>query len=117
MPLSETKSVVVDPKITYVVPEHLEFIRKVGSGAYGTVVSFKDPLTGMYANPLPQISKLDHKYAVKKIQSAFDDLIDAKRILREIRLLRHFSHDNIIRILDMYPPPVCTIYAHVQSRM
>ena len=42
--------------------------------------------------------------AVKKIQNAFDDLIDAKRILREIRLLRHFNHENIIRILDMYPP-------------
>ena len=42
--------------------------------------------------------------AVKKVQNAFDDLIDAKRILREIRLLRHFKHENVIRILDMYPP-------------
>lgn len=41
---------------------------------------------------------------MKKVQNAFDDLIDAKRILREIRLLRHFNHENIIRILDMYPP-------------
>lgn len=63
----------------------------MGSGAYGTVASFKDPVTG-------------EKFAVKKIQNAFDDLIDAKRILREIRLLRHFNHENIIRILDMYPP-------------
>lgn len=47
---------------------------------------------------------LGEKFAVKKIQNAFDDLIDAKRILREIRLLRHFNHENIIRILDMYPP-------------
>jgi serine/threonine protein kinase len=47
---------------------------------------------------------LGEKFAVKKVQNAFDDLIDAKRILREIRLLRHFNHDNIIRIIDMYPP-------------
>ncbi len=41
---------------------------------------------------------------MKKIQNAFDDLVDAKRILREIKLLRHFEHDNIINIIDMYPP-------------
>ncbi len=33
--------------------------------------------------------------AIKKIPNAFDDLIDAKRILREIKLLRHFNHDNV----------------------
>jgi mitogen-activated protein kinase 1/3 len=42
---------------------------------------------------------------VKKITKAFDDLVDGKRILREVKLLRQFGHDNIIRILDMYPPP------------
>ncbi len=31
--------------------------------------------------------------------------VDAKRILREIRLLRHFGHENIIKILDIEPPP------------
>ena len=39
---------VIDGKTTYDVPSNLEFIRKVGSGAYGTVASFKDPLTGMF---------------------------------------------------------------------
>jgi mitogen-activated protein kinase 1/3 len=81
----------VDGKSTYDVPTRLEFIRKVGSGAYGTVCSFKDTTSG-------------EMYAVKKIQNAFDDLVDAKRILREVRLLRQLKHDNIISILDMYPP-------------
>ena len=40
----------------------------------------------------------------KKIKDAFDDLVDAKRIVREIRLLRHFNHDNIIRIVDLPVP-------------
>merc|ERR1711937_226666 len=62
------------------------------SGAYGTVCSFKDKETG-------------DLYAVKKIQNAFDDLVDAKRILREVKLLRQLKHDNIISIFDMYPPP------------
>merc|ERR1711920_3576 len=44
------------------------------------------------------------KVAVKKITDAFHDLIDGKRILREVRLLRGFKHENLISILDMYPP-------------
>ncbi len=43
----ETKAVAIDAKTSYEVPSHLEFIRKVGSGAYGTVASFRDPGTGM----------------------------------------------------------------------
>jgi hypothetical protein len=49
--IKETKPVVIDGKTTYYVPSNLEFIRKVGSGAYGTVASFKDPANGMN-NPL-----------------------------------------------------------------
>jgi hypothetical protein len=45
--IKETKPVVIDGKTTYHVPAHLEFIRKVGSGAYGTVASFRDPSSGM----------------------------------------------------------------------
>ena len=39
------------------------------------------------------------------IPKAFNDAIDAKRILREIKLLSHFQHHNVIQILDMIPPP------------
>jgi serine/threonine protein kinase len=85
------KEVLVDGKVKFKVPAHLELIKKVGSGAYGTVASFQDPKTGQ-------------KLAVKKITDAFHDLIDGKRILREVKLLRSFRHDNIICILDMYPP-------------
>jgi len=85
------KEIQVDTKVKFKVPAHLDFIKKVGSGAYGTVASFKDTTTG-------------EKVAVKKITDAFHDLVDGKRILREVRLLRYFKHDNIISILDMYPP-------------
>lgn len=33
--------------------------------------------------------------AIKKIANAFDNLMDAKRTLREIKLLRHFDHENV----------------------
>lgn len=45
------------------------------------------------------------KVAIKKIPSAFDDVVDAKRIVREVRLLRRLDHMNIIKIVDILPPP------------
>lgn len=95
MPVYETKEVEVDgkrdAKSIFRVPVHLDLVKKIGTGAYGKVASFVDTRTG-------------EKIAVKKISSAFDDLVDGKRILREVKLLRHFDHENIIRIFDMYPP-------------
>ncbi|CAM9167180.1 unnamed protein product [Ascophyllum nodosum] len=72
--------------------EHYEMNKTIGSGGYGVVVSAVD-------------KKKDTKVAVKKVVSAFDDMLVAKRMIREIRLLRQFDHDNIIRIVDMLPPP------------
>jgi ferredoxin-fold anticodon binding domain-containing protein len=44
--------------------------------------------------------------AIKRISRVFQDLIDAKRILREIKLLRHLGrHDNIIEICDIMTGP------------
>ena len=54
-------------------------------------MAFKDPLE-------------QRSVAVKKITDAYFDVVDGKRILREVKLLRHLHHDNIIQILDMYPP-------------
>ncbi len=47
MPIEDTKVVTVDSKTNYDVPKSLDFLRKVGSGAYGTVASFKSTVTGM----------------------------------------------------------------------
>jgi len=95
MPIYDLHEVTVDGKAdgksTFRIPAHLELVKKVGSGAYGCVASFKNTKNG-------------EKIAVKKITNAFDDLVDGKRILREVKLLRQLDHDNIIRILDMFPP-------------
>jgi serine/threonine protein kinase len=46
------------------------------------------------------------RVAIKKIKDVFRDLTDAKRILREIKLLRHLGgHQNIIWILDIMVSP------------
>ena len=68
-------------------------IRPIGHGAYGVVIS--------------ALNKQDNtKVAIKKVTRAFEDPIDAKRILREIKLMKKFVHENVIRIIDLIPPPV-----------
>ena len=61
-------------------------------GAYGLVCSGTNTDTGK-------------KVAIKKIPKAFEDTIDCKRLLREIKILRHFKHDNVLGLLDILPPP------------
>lgn len=80
-------------KHTFTVDRRYSMIRVIGSGAYGVVISAKD-------------DKIDENVAIKMVPKAFSDEIDAKRILREIKLLNHFDHDNIVRLIDMMPPNV-----------
>ncbi|XWS71768.1 hypothetical protein CRYUN_Cryun03dG0167000 [Craigia yunnanensis] len=50
-------------------------------------------------------SETKEEVAIKKIGNAFDNRIDAKRTLREIKLLCHMDHDNIVKIKDIILPP------------
>jgi serine/threonine protein kinase len=45
-------------------------------------------------------SEKGEQVAVKKIGNAFDNKIDAKRTLREIKLLRHMDHENVSLTTD-----------------
>jgi mitogen-activated protein kinase 1/3 len=85
---------------TFVVDEKYEFIKQIGHGAYGVVCSALNKKNG-------------EKVAIKKVPNAFDDLIDAKRIIREIRLLKFFDHENIIAIVDVLKPDAKTGYADI----
>ncbi|PON62378.1 Serine/threonine protein kinase [Parasponia andersonii] len=50
-------------------------------------------------------SETKEEVAIKKIGNAFDNSIDAKRTLREIKLLCHMDHENIVKIKDIIRPP------------
>ncbi|KAK2407016.1 mitogen-activated protein kinase protein MMK2 [Trifolium repens] len=67
-------------------------IRPVGRGAYGIVCAAVNAETR-------------EEVAIKKIGNAFDNRIDAKRTLREIKLLRHMDHENVMSIKDIIRPP------------
>ncbi|KAG8465269.1 hypothetical protein KFE25_002576 [Diacronema lutheri] len=73
------------------VDSRYTLIKPIGHGAYGVVCSALDNLT-------------QEKVAIKKITKAFDHLTDTKRTLREIKILRHFSHENVIQIKDILRP-------------
>ena len=46
----------------------------------------------------------EEKVAIKKIHNCFGQATEAKRILRELRILRHLRHDNVISIRDVLAP-------------
>lgn len=77
----------------FVIDNFYQPLKPLGRGAYGVVCSAVDKSRG------------DKKVAIKKIQGAFEDLIDGKRILREVKLLRHFQHPNISGLIDLAPTP------------
>ncbi|KAG8691509.1 MAP kinase Pmk1 [Ceratobasidium sp. 423] len=88
------------------VGEHYQVTEVIGEGAYGVVVS---------AIHLPS----QRVVAIKKI-SPFDHSMFCLRTLREIKLLRHFQHENIISILDLLRPTTFEDFKEVylvQERM
>ncbi|RXN02397.1 mitogen-activated kinase 14A-like protein [Labeo rohita] len=78
-------------KTTWDVPDRYASLKPVGSGAYGTVCSAID-------------QKTKEKVAIKKLYRPFQSLIHAKRAYRELRLLRHIQHDNVICLLNVFTP-------------
>ncbi|KAI8004261.1 hypothetical protein LOK49_LG08G00410 [Camellia lanceoleosa] len=66
-------------------------IKPIGRGAYGIVCSSINRET-------------NEKVAIKKIHNVFDNRIDALRTLRELKLLRHLRHENVIALKDVMMP-------------
>ncbi|KAI5319636.1 hypothetical protein L3X38_039344 [Prunus dulcis] len=66
-------------------------IKPIGRGAYGIVCSSINRVT-------------NEKVAIKKINNVFENRIDALRTLRELKLLRHIRHENVIALKDVMMP-------------
>ncbi|KAG9122373.1 hypothetical protein FRC07_001296 [Ceratobasidium sp. 392] len=71
------------------VEKRWKFVRELGQGAYGFVVSAQDQISG-------------ETVAIKLVTRLFEKTQLSKRALREISLLRHFAnHENITGLIDM----------------
>ncbi|XP_012671151.2 mitogen-activated protein kinase 13 [Clupea harengus] len=76
------------------VPYKYKSLKQIGTGAYGTVCSAKN-------------DKTKEKVAIKKLHRPFQSEIFAKRAYRELRLLKHMKHENVIGLVDVFTPATC----------
>jgi serine/threonine protein kinase len=82
----------------FILPEKYEIDKVLGSGAYSNVILAKDTVTNEYV-------------AIKKNTGVFEkenvklenELLQI-RILRELIILNHFNHENIIGLKDVVLP-------------
>lgn len=84
-------------KSEFTIHKRYQDLQPIGRGAYGLVASATDSVTG-------------RKVAIKRISRVFQNAIDAKRIVREVKIMRFLGeHDNIVQLYDLMtaPPEVC----------
>lgn len=73
--------------------ERYQLQKVIGAGSYGMVIRAKDA------------RDQDRYVAIKRVnKEIFDEVVLAKRILREIQLLSHFNDENIIGLKNVLTP-------------
>lgn len=94
----------------FYIQEYFQIQKLMGHGAYGTVCSALD----LRNNTMVAIKKVTiPSLTASQIKDVFVDLVDAKRILREIKVLSTLSsviclefvhHANVIKLLEVIQP-------------
>ena len=87
---NNNNSITMGKKIVFNISSDFQLKSMLGEGAYGIVCS-------AIHKPTNEI------VAIKKIEP-FDKPLFALRTLREIKILKHFQHENIISIFDIQRP-------------
>ncbi|KAG0431282.1 hypothetical protein HPB47_021935 [Ixodes persulcatus] len=82
-------------KTVWEVPARYTNLSPIGVGAYGQVCEFLQSALD---------KELKQKVAIKKLSRPFQSAIHAKRTYRELRLLKHMDHENVIGLLDVFTP-------------
>lgn len=77
-----------------------EFLRVLGRGSFGIVLAVRDKQTGA-------------EYALKRFERIFESDLDAKRCLRELRILSQLNHENITNVYDITTSPNFESFASV----
>jgi len=91
---------------SFIVGSSYQPLDVIGEGAYGIVWCVLLLVTLSLLTPSSSAIHVpsQRKVAIKRI-TPFDHSMFCLRTLREIKLLRHFNHENIISILDILRPP------------
>lgn len=88
------KSVCSFDGMTFAVDPRYQIRCRVGQGAQGVICSALD-----------EASADGREVAIKKMPNALEEVMASKRLLRELRLLRHLKHEHIVSLLDIMLPP------------
>jgi mitogen-activated protein kinase 1/3 len=72
-------------------PERYELRNSIGTGSYGHVAEAFD-------------KKTQRLVAIKRCTRVFEDLIDCKRILREVAILSQLKHTTVVGLYDFVVP-------------
>eukprot|EP00930_Biecheleria_cincta_P067787 TRINITY_DN5466_c0_g4_i2.p1 TRINITY_DN5466_c0_g4~~TRINITY_DN5466_c0_g4_i2.p1 ORF type:complete len:401 (-),score=80.30 TRINITY_DN5466_c0_g4_i2:541-1743(-) len=75
--------------INFEVSKRYNVLEQVGQGAYGIVCAAEDEVSNEHV-------------AVKKIENAFEHITFTKRTLRELRILRHLQHENLLDVRNIF---------------
>eukprot|EP00443_Scrippsiella_acuminata_P056670 CAMPEP_0115487216 /NCGR_PEP_ID=MMETSP0271-20121206/60840_1 /TAXON_ID=71861 /ORGANISM="Scrippsiella trochoidea, Strain CCMP3099" /LENGTH=490 /DNA_ID=CAMNT_0002915257 /DNA_START=136 /DNA_END=1604 /DNA_ORIENTATION=+ len=73
------------------IPARYEFRQMIGTGSYGSVCEAYDRDQGRLV-------------AVKRVRHMFEDLVDCKRILREVAILSRLRHEYVVQMYDVIAP-------------
>lgn len=74
---------------TFTIDKKYSDLKVIGKGSYGVVCSALDSTSGK-------------RIAIKKITPMAKHIMDAKHVLREVRLMRHMGkHENVITLEDL----------------
>ena len=76
----------------FLVPKRFKLIKLLGFGTLGYVCVALD-------------EELGREVFLKKIPDVFADMIEAKRIIRQIVLLRTLTHPNLLTVTSVLEPP------------
>ncbi len=88
---SDEKAASIFGGIDFQVDSRYRIEKAVGKGAYGTVYAAIDTKTNL-------------PVAIKKISHVFSNLVETRRTLREMQLMRQLSHTNILKSIDALRP-------------
>lgn len=116
---SELQTVVLAGQ-AFSIHKKYRIIKSVGHGAFGVVMCVRPRLPRPSSHcvsglavvcPRPRArsaaenTETGQKVAIKKVLNAFSDVLDAKRILREVKLMKHFTHENVRWPRAAFPRP------------
>lgn len=86
--------------IKFEIPRRYTMLEPLREGSYGTVCAAQDRVT-------------NERLAIRKIENAVEHITLAKQVLRELRMLRHLQHENLIDVQSIFVPGSKEDFKHV----